>query len=162
MEQSGVLSEWVKTLSSAFFPPLLSPKKKKKHLFPWEGRPSSSPVWSSYAPFSEGKRQQQPPPPPPATYTQPPNPGPGVGSEPACQPTLPVRSPGPAQGEEAGGSSFPESPSSCLSRAWCGKAEPSARRGEAPRGRQERGLHPAQVHDPTGLLWVLTHSSPSY
>lgn len=33
MEQSGVLSEWVKTLSSAFFPPLLSPKKKEKTPF---------------------------------------------------------------------------------------------------------------------------------
>ena len=34
MEQSGVLSEWVKTLSSAFFPPLLSPKKRKNTFFP--------------------------------------------------------------------------------------------------------------------------------
>ena len=140
-----------------------SHQKKKNTFFPWEVGPSSGPVWSSYAPFSEGKRQQQPPPPPPppATYIQP-NPGPGVGSEPAHQPTLPMKSSGPALGEEAGGSSFPESPSSCLSRAWCGKAEPSARGGEALRGRQERGLHPAQVHNPAGLLWVLTHSFPSY
>ena len=106
---------------------------------PWEVGPSSGPIWSSYAPFSEGKRQQQPPPPPPATYIQSPNPGPGVGSEPAHQPTLPMKSSGPALGEEAGGSSFPESPSSCLSRAWCGKAEPSAR-GEKPREAGRRGV----------------------
>lgn len=161
---SGGMSGWVKALSSASllsYPPLAT-----QVLFPWEGGPS--PVqFVVLMPLSARARDRTP-------LTRPVNQPstPRLGGRwrgslrtstlgDTGQPALPINFSGPGLGEEAGGS-----PNSCLSRAWCGKTEPTAgREGGNSLGLWRQaggGLHPDWVLEPAGLLWAHTYSFPSF